>query len=331
MKKILSLFLLLSLVSCEGVVLGKDASEDATVVFEHLWQDVHDRYAYFTVKDIDWHEVKGRYQPRVRDGMPEKELFNVLAEMLFELRDGHVNLTSDFDRSRNWEWFQDYPMNYNQGIVDRHYLGRDFWITGPLLNQVIDGVLYVNYRSFLQEISQAHLDELMERTQGVDGVIIDVRSNFGGSSVNMSRLASSFTDETYRYGSLRIKNGPCADCFSSWIDMNISPRNGARFSGKVVVLTNRESYSSTTWFAEAMRRNPQVTLVGAPTGGGAGTPVYGELPNGWTYRFSASQVVNVEGEHLEGGVPVDIEVALLPEDERENIDTIIEYALGLFD
>jgi hypothetical protein len=107
-------------------------------------------YSYFELKNIDWESVKLQYEPIIHNGISQQELFEVLSELLFELEDGHVNLTSPFNRSRNWDWFQDFPLNYNQGIIDGNYLGKDFWITGPLRHQVIDNVLYVNpSKSFL--------------------------------------------------------------------------------------------------------------------------------------------------------------------------------------
>ena len=57
---------------------------------------------------------------------------------------------------------------------------------------------------------------------------------------------------------------------------------------KVVVLTNRHSYSATNDFVNSMRCFPNVTLVGDKTGGGSGLPFSSELPNGWGVRFSAS-------------------------------------------
>lgn len=319
--------LMIGLSSCENVFMTEDVSDDAQAVFEHLWQDAHDRYSYFELKEIDWQDAKNRYEERIYDGMPEKELFNILAEMLFELNDGHVNLTSPFNRSRNWDWFQDYPLDYNQGIIDRNYLGRDFWITGPFRNEIVDSVLYINYRSFMHPFTETHVDELIERAEDLKGIIIDVRSNGGGSLDNATKLAAAFTNESYGYGQTRIKNGACADCFSSWNTLSVTPRSGPTFSGKVMVLTNRESYSTTSYFAEMMRQNENAKLVGSSTGGGVGTPVYGELPNGWLYRFSSTQMVNIDGEHLEPGVPVDYEVSLLREDELEGVDTIIEFAI----
>ena len=38
-------------------------------------------------------------------------------------------------------------------------------------------------------------------------------------------------------------------------------------------------------------------------------------------------MVNIDGEHLEPGVPVDYEVSLIQEDELEGVDIIIEFAI----
>ena len=313
--------------SCEKAILGSDPTDSPDQLFEYLWNDIHNRYSYFELKNINWEEVKEKYQPLIYPGMSEQALFEVLADMLFELEDGHVNLTSPFNRSRNWEWFQDFPLNYNQGIIDREYLEMDFWITGPLRHQMIDSVLYVNYRSFSDPITDRTLMELVKRAQGTLGVIIDLRSNGGGNLSNALKLASAFTDQSYKYGSVRIKTGPCADCFSSWTDLRVEASSELNYDGPVVVLTNRASYSTTTYFAEMMRQNSNALLMGSPTGGGGGTPAFGELPNGWSYRFSSTQAINIDGEHLEPGVPVDIAVDLDRTDEDNGVDTILEAAL----
>lgn len=331
MKKrlILCFTLTILLTSCEKALLGGDPTPNPEAVFEHLWTDIQDRYSYFELKEIDWLGIKQQYEPRIPNGMSQQQLFEVLAELLFELQDGHVNLTSPFNRSRNWGWFQDFPLNYNQAIIDRNYLGKDFWITGPLRHQIIDDILYINYRSFTEELTLTTIDAIVERAQGRAGVIIDVRSNGGGSDLNTSRLAAAFTDENYTYGRVRIKNGPCRDCFSSWTNLEVNARNRPSYLGPVIVLTNRASYSATTYFAEMMSVNPRATLMGAQTGGGGGSPAFGELPNGWLYRFSSTQAIALDGRHLEKGVPVDIEVDLDKWDEDRGVDTLIEKALDL--
>ena len=335
MKKIkfnIKLFLLLSLLttSCERLLLAPDPENDPVSNFEFLWREVNDKYSYFEYKSIDWDSVYTVYRPRIHDEMDDTDLFDILADMLNELRDGHVNISSSFDRSRNWDWFLDHPPNFNENIIYRNYLGDDYRISGPLHNQVIDSVLYVYYGSFADRISSANLDALMDRAQGLKGIILDIRSNGGGSSGNAYALASCFTDTSYEYGKSRIKNGPGAEDFSPWTSYRVGPRSGTRFTGDIVLLCNRSSYSASNMFAQMMRALPNAILLGDQTGGGGGIPAFGELPNGWIYRFSSTQTVDPLGEDIEHGVPVDIRVDMDPADEANGIDTILEAALDLF-
>jgi C-terminal processing protease CtpA/Prc len=70
---------------------------------------------------------------------------------------------------------------------------------------------------------------------------------------------------------------------------------------------DRASYSATTFFALATIAYPNIKLVGDSTGGGGGIPAGGQLPNGWTYHFSISQVLDLNGNNFaEGGVAPDI-------------------------
>lgn len=313
--------------SCEKALLGKDTEGSPPAVFDILWQDVNDRYSYFEEKSINWDSIGRVYRSRIDASMSDHELFDLLAEMLFALEDGHVNLVSDFDRSRNWDWYLDFPPNFNENIVQRNYLKRDYRLIGPFRAQMLDEILYVYYGSFGNTLEEAHLDALMKLAAGVKGLIIDIRQNGGGSLSNAGRLASCLTGERLLYARSRTKTGPGRNDFSEWEDLYIEPRNGIRYEGKVAVLTNRYSYSAANSFAQMARILPDVVLLGDRTGGGGGTPVYGELPNGWTYRFSATQSISPDGEHLEFGIPVDIAVDLAPDDDAEGTDTIIERAL----
>ncbi|MCC5938803.1 MAG: S41 family peptidase [Lunatimonas sp.] len=318
------LYVILVLGGCELVWISPDPQPTPEVVFEHLWRDLNERYAYFDHKGVDWGELYSVFRPQISSDMDDQKLFEVLGEMLHELKDGHVNLSSDFNRSRNWEWYQQFPMNYNENVILLTYLKNDHWISGSLYHQMHGEVLYINYRSFAQEISEADLNAIMERAAGTKGVILDIRSNGGGNLANAYRLAGCFTDSRTRFAEQRWKNGPRQDDFTPWSPMFVVPRNGLRYAGKVVVLTNRRAYSASTFFAQMMRSLPGVQLLGDQTGGGGGTPAFGELPNGWIYRFSATQTIDLEGRHLEDGVPVDLEVRLRRTDENAGRDTLIE-------
>jgi C-terminal processing protease CtpA/Prc len=156
-------------------------------------------------------------------------------------------------------------------------------------------------------------------------LIIDVRSNGGGNLQNALNIARCLTDEEITYARQRFKTGPSSSDFTPWTPLRISPHTGDKYLGKVAVLTNRKSYSTTTFFAQMMRTLPQVRLFGDQTGGGGGTPAYAELSNGWTYRFSGSQTIDLNGQHLEFGVHVD-QLLTQPMDPISGQDHFIEAA-----
>ena len=106
----------------------------------------------------------------------------------------------------------------------------------------------------------------------------------------------------------------------------MEPSNSIRWQKKVIVLTNRHSYSATNDFVNSMRCFLNVTLVGDKTGGGSGLPFSSELPNGWGVRFSASPHLDAQKQHIEFGIDPDKKVDMSKEDENNDLDTIIEEA-----
>jgi hypothetical protein len=71
--------------------------------FETLWKIVDTQYCYLDYKNINWDSIYTVYESRLKyDTVNEITFFDAMSEMLAELKDGHVNLYSSFDRSRYW-------------------------------------------------------------------------------------------------------------------------------------------------------------------------------------------------------------------------------------
>ena len=311
---------------CEHALIEDDQENEAVKNFDLLWRTVDEKYSFFSYKSIDWDSVYKAYRPMVKNDMPQQELFVVMAKMLHVLRDGHVNLRSSFDVSRNWEWYLDYPQNFNYSLLERNYLLEDFAVTGPFINKKIGNVGYIYYGSFMSGFSNAQMNHLIEKFKDCKGIIIDIRDNGGGSINLISRLTSFFMKEEQITGYVRYKDGPGHDDFTSFYEQRVEPADKV-FAQPVVVLTNRSVYSAANAFASFMSSLPNVVLIGDKTGGGGGAPYSGELMNGWRFRFSTTQMVNIDKEQIENGVSVDIEQDLLPTDEAKGIDSILERAL----
>ena len=93
--------------------------------FEALWQTLDQHYCFFDYKNeaygLNWNEVYQKYAPQISEQMSDKQLFEVLANMTYELRDGHVNLYAAHDVARYGDWFDRYPMNQSDSL-ERIYL-----------------------------------------------------------------------------------------------------------------------------------------------------------------------------------------------------------------
>lgn len=327
MKKILYLMLLcLPLLAAGGCIREEAFDNSPQGNFEALWKIIDEQYCYLDYKQVDWDAVREKYQPYIIPTMSSKELFETLGNMLAELKDGHVNLYSAYNTARYWDWYLDYPRNFNESIVEK-YLGRNYYIAGGAKYTVLDdNIGYIYYESFSYDIGEGNLDEILVYLAACNGLIIDVRNNGGGNLTTATRIAQRFTNEKTLTGYIQHKTGKGHSDFSDPTPIYIEPSNSIRWQKPVVVLANRHSYSATNDFVNSMRCFPNVTLMGDKTGGGSGLPFSSELPNGWGVRFSASPHLDAQGQHTEFGIDPDIKVDMTKEDEERELDTIIEAA-----
>ena len=86
---------------CASCVTEEQYDDTPEGNFEALWTMIDEHYCFLDYKKqaigLDWDEVYSRYHARISKNMSSMQLFEVLAEMLSELRDGHVNLYAAHD------------------------------------------------------------------------------------------------------------------------------------------------------------------------------------------------------------------------------------------
>lgn len=66
-----------------------------STVFDHVWHNFNDYYAFFEERHVDWEAQGAQYRPLVHDAMTDEQLFELLSEMLDPLDDDHVELSAD--------------------------------------------------------------------------------------------------------------------------------------------------------------------------------------------------------------------------------------------
>ena len=164
MKRLLSyIYIMCALPLVLGGCIREDEYDNSpTGNFEALWKLIDEHYCF------------------------DDALFEVLGNMLAELKDGHVNLYSAWNTARYWDWYLDYPRNFDEALVEQ-YLGRDYRIGGGAEYTILqDNIGYVRYGDFSSGIGDGNLDEMLLYLAVCNGLIIDVRNNGGGNLTTAS-------------------------------------------------------------------------------------------------------------------------------------------------
>lgn len=318
----------LAAAACADVLLPADPASGPVEVVRAAWKEVDAYYPWFALKGVDWDAIGEEFLPRVTPATTEAELFALLSRMLDTLRDGHLALESG-SRRHAWEgWYADYPTNFSPEAVGKYLVGSIGATKGGVVSWALlrERMGYIRIPSFTPDDVGAGVDAALEALAPLDGVVVDVRSNGGGSDTQSEAAAGRFVDHAAPYRRVRYKTGPGHEDFGPEIESTVAPQGAHRFTGPVVVLQNRGVFSAAEDFILAMHTRADVTFVGDTTGGGSGNPIGRELPNGWILRVPRWRQATPAGEVYEGiGLAPDVFTSVGAEDQ----DRILERGIQL--
>jgi len=134
------------------------------------------------------------------------------------------------------------------------------------------------------------------KREGIEGLIIDVRNNGGGSMLEAIRLSGIFID----YGAVAIMHHKDEKA-QTLKDMD----RGAAFSKPLVVMVNEFSASASEFFAAAMQDQNRAVIVGSTTFGKATMQVVLEVSENNFLKTTIGKFYRVNGKshQLTGVVP----------------------------
>ncbi|HPE39995.1 MAG TPA: S41 family peptidase [Bacteroidales bacterium] len=326
-KYILFLCGIILFTSCEKLLFDKDqASTDPYVNFDYLWNQIDQKYSYFEFKNLDWNQVKDTYRAQLSPDMTEEQLFDLLGDMMNQLQDDHANLISPFNVSR-YNLPLQHESNYSEHVVSKYYI-PNYKSTGSFHHDFIDqgNIGYIRYESFSSSVSPELMNYLTNYYKNTQGLIFDLRANGGGSVSNIFVILEAFCSERKLVAYSINRDGPNHNDFGEREPIYLLKGENV-YNKPVMVLIDRYSFSASTFFSVITKALDHVVLVGDTTGGGGGLPNGGVLPNGWRYRFSVSQLLDLQGHnYAEAGVPPDIHAAFNWNDMTK--DEIIDAAVA---
>ncbi|UCD57994.1 MAG: hypothetical protein JSV16_02450 [Candidatus Hydrogenedentota bacterium] len=88
--RIIVLFLALGILV--GPTAGWSENEEYLGTFEIVWNKVNETYFDTTFSGLNWSEVHDRYRPRIAAAKRDKEFYELINNMLWELKVSHANL-----------------------------------------------------------------------------------------------------------------------------------------------------------------------------------------------------------------------------------------------
>ena len=93
MRKFFIIWFLMPLITFTACVDEDEFPDTPQGNFEALWKIIDEHYCFFDYKQheygLDWQKVHDKYQRHINGNMTNSQLFEVLGNMLGELRDGH--------------------------------------------------------------------------------------------------------------------------------------------------------------------------------------------------------------------------------------------------
>lgn len=298
--------------------------------FDSLWARFDEEYPSFAYKGVNWTAQRALFRDRALRARSQAEFIAVTCEMLEPLRDLHIwfvdpqgqvvptyrpSNVANFDRAR-----------WTRALADANYVER----VDGLGEANVAGFGYLFVGSWNAPVDMNSLDQILQRVRETPGLIIDVRTNGGGSDATALAFAQRFTTRRFAASYVQRRTGPRHEDLDAPRARAVGPRGTWQYLRPVVVITGRAGFSATESFVAALRTLPNVTVIGDTTGGASGSPITLPLGNGWSYTVPQWIEYGPDRQPIEWrGVAPHIAIPWEPSLYERARDPLIDAAVGL--
>jgi C-terminal processing protease CtpA/Prc len=318
--------------SCEKLLIESDPSNTYATNFELFWSDFDQNYPLFIVKKINWDSTYQKSTQEIKSLNNDEDFFNFLSKIILNFEDAHVNLRTNYGDVR---FIHSNSVTENSPTQIQNYVSNLKDINKAIDYGDIDGtelgyIRIKTFGSFLPISNFEVIDEILIQFENKKGIVLDIRSNGGGSSTNAITVSSKFINESSCFMKYRYRNGPKHNDLTDGINLSIQPKGTVFYTKPIAILTNRTTVSASEYFTQSLKDYSHVTIVGDTTSGAIGIPIWRELPIGWTYRIPINLAETCNGisyEHI--GIPPDFPIWISQEDSNNGVDTILEIAISV--
>ena len=181
------------------------------------------------------------------------------------------------------------------------------------------GVGYIRFNIWVMP-QLAKIREALKTMADAPGVVFDLRGNLGGLGILAAGVAGNLVTEQTSLGSFKFR--------AAEQKLIAYPQLGA-YKGKVVVLIDGGSASTTELCAAGLQENGRARVVGETTMGAVLPSIFDRLPTNAIFQYAISDYKSPKNILIEGrGVKPDLEVKLTRETLLAGRDRQLEVAVA---
>ena len=372
----LTLILLISsFTSCkEDNIEFCDSPSNAIELFEIFWNKMNTNYVYWDIDTTDWDRIYYDYEPAfakldVKQPSDLNKAAQYFREMTSGLIDGHYNISfgnsqvSDNIISPAFERIkkrQEYHRYFYYNGIDKSYLDSGFqegivYGTHPLValsGSIRENILFFSCTKFelceayyseneneVQSVLQSFFDKLLNMSDSMKGIIIDLRGNQGGDLGDLNFFVGHFIDTQLHYGYTQTKSGNGRLEYTPWIKAYVNPgARGQKIDRPIIVLADLYTASLAEAVLMAFKTFSECVVIGETTWGATGPLVDTDVYNAGRFEIEGFLKVTtasckfkyLNGNIYEGsGIPPDIAITFDEQSILRGRDIQIEKAISI--
>jgi len=196
---------------------------------------------------------------------------------------------------------------------------------------------YLKIHNFVDtEEFRPKFDALYAKILDTDGLIIDVRDNFGGATQITHYVLKHFTKNNFKTvnwkSPMNVGTHKAWGQSEAWYEEEgfvIHPfEDRSIYEKPLIVIADESSFSGAEDFCLGFLTIKRGKLIGRKTAGSTGSPIIFNLPGGGLVLVCAKKDLFPDGKEFVGyGIQPDIEVITTIEDIKENRDAALDIAI----
>ncbi len=265
--------------------------------FDQVWQTVRDKHFDAKLNGVDWQAARDELRPKVEGAASAEEARGYIQALLSRLGHSHVGII---------------PAAAYRGSVGQfgHLPSIPLELKYERLSPASG---YIRITAFFDpDAIEGLLKEAATDCHDCRGLILDLRGNPGGIGGLAATVASWFVDRPLSLGTCYFRNAQ--------LNLATNPRS-RRFSGKLAILIDGRSMSTSEILAGGMQDLHRATIFGQPSPGFALPSAIEKLPSGDGFQYTTANYISVGGRALEGnGVKPDVLVPLASKTTAQGLD-----------